>query len=257
MAAPTRRVIPIFFIVIALLMVAVGLYIRNRPTEPPFPYGEIRIAIDASTPPFALANGSDLTGLEIDLGYALGEELGLTVRFINMGYDGLYDSLRADQADIVLSQLVINPLKMGDVLYTRPYFDAGLVLISNTSHSINEMSALSGKRLAYEFGSSADAEARLWARRIRPFETLPYELPEHALDSIRLGEADAALVDAISARIYLREHRDWQVQVIYVTHIPFAIATSIDRPQTWQVIDRALQALIQNGTLDRIINRWL
>lgn len=256
MAAPTRRIIFLLICGLILLFAGFWLYTRSRPTETPFPYDEIRIAIDASTPPFALANGSDLTGLEIDLGKALGEELGLPVRFINMGYDGLYDSLRADQTDIVLSQLVIDPLKMGDVLYTRPYFDAGLVLVSSVSHSIDEMSSLSGKRLAYEFGSSADAEARLWARRIRQFETLPYELPEYALDSIRLGDADAALVDAISARIYLREHHNWQVQFIYVTHIPFAIATSIDRPQTWQAIDRALQALIQDGTLHTIINRW-
>ena len=63
----------------------------------------MRIGVDASYPPFAVATADDLFGLDIDLGSALGERLGIPVRFVNMGFDGLYDSLRADQVDVVIS----------------------------------------------------------------------------------------------------------------------------------------------------------
>ena len=84
-----------------------------------------RIGVDASNPPFAVATADDLFGLEIDLGHALAEEIGVPVRFINMGYDGLYDSIRADQVDMVISTLTMDPLRTNDVRYTQPYFDAG------------------------------------------------------------------------------------------------------------------------------------
>lgn len=221
-----------------------------------FPYGEMRVGVDASNPPFAVATADDLFGLEIDLGYALGAEIGVPVRFINMGYDGLYDSIRNDQVDMVISTLTMDPLRTNDVRYTQPYFDAGMVLVSASGNPIVAMSDLSGHRLAYEFGSDADSSARLWLRRIQPFETRPYELPRYALDAVRRGDADAALVDATSARLYLRDHREWSVQMSYVTSIPYAIALRINRWNTWERVSLALQALSDDGRLENILEKW-
>jgi ABC-type amino acid transport substrate-binding protein len=227
------------------------------PVRELFPYGEMRIGVDASNPPFAVATADDLFGLEIDLGHALAEEIGAPVRFINMGYDGLYDSIRADQVDMVISTLTMDPLRTNDVRYTQPYFDAGMLLVSPSSSPITAMSDLSDHVLAYEFGSDADSMARLWLRRIQPFETQPYELPQYALDAVRLGDADAALVDATSAHLYLRDHRDWSVQMSYVTSTPYAIALRINRWNTWERVSLALQALSDDGTLESILKKWL
>lgn len=227
------------------------------PVRQIFPYGELRIGVDASNPPFAVATADDLFGLEIDLGRALAERIGIPLRFVNMGYDGLYDAIRADQVDIVISTLIVDSLRTGDVRYTRPYFDAGYVLVSTSENRIEAMSALPGRALAYEFGSEADALARLWLRRVNPFETRAYEMPGYALDAVRLGEADAALVDATSARLYLRAHDRWPALLSYVTHNPYVIASRIDRWQTWATIDQALQALEADGSMAEIIARWL
>ncbi len=119
------------------------------------------------------------------------------------------------------------------------------------------MEALPGHRLAYEFGSAADSEARQWERRIEAFEKRPYELPQYALDAVRLDEADAALVSATDARLYLRDHPAWNAQYTYVTDVLYAAAVRQDRYQTWAAINRALQSLADDGTLDAILQKWL
>jgi ABC-type amino acid transport substrate-binding protein len=227
------------------------------PAKELFPYGEMRIGVDASNPPFAVASADDLFGLEIDLGKALAERINIPLRFINMGYDGLYDSIRADQVDLVISTLPVDLLRTGDVRYTRPYFDAGLVLISRIDQPVTSMPDLSDHALAYEYGSDADGQARRWLRRIAPFETRPYELPEYAMDAVRLREADAALVDATSARLYLREHPSWAAQINYITYNPYVIAVRIDRWNTWEAVDLALESLMNDGIVEEILKRWL
>lgn len=227
------------------------------PLRDVFPYGELRIGIDASNPPFAVATADDLFGLEIELGRALANHISITPRFVNMTFDGLYDSLRADQVDIVIATLTPDPLRTAEVRYTRPYFNAGLMLISPLSNPINAMPDTSGRSLAYEFGANADAEARRWLRRIPPFETQPYELPQYALDAVRLNHADAALIDAISARLYLRDYPDWDVHHTYITVVPYVIAARHDRVPLWEVVEQTLQALEENGTLIAIIDKWL
>ncbi|MDX1991601.1 MAG: ABC transporter substrate-binding protein [bacterium] len=259
MAATPRRIALTVVLLsgLALLSFVAGRVLRPQTETPPFPTGEIRIAVDASYPPFAVVQDAELAGFEIDLGSAIGARLGLPVRFVNISYDGLYDALISGQVDVVISQLLVNPLRMGDVRYTRAYFDAGLVLISSSATPIGSISQIPGKRLALEFGSAADAEARLWTRRVRPFEMRPYELTEYALDAVRLGEADAALTDAISARLYLRAHSEWNTHLAYVTQAPFAAAVALERASTWKAIENAISALMEDGTLDHLLSRWL
>lgn len=230
---------------------------RPIPVRDLFPYGEMRVGVDASYPPFAVATATDIFGLDIDLAHALAQELDIPVRFVNLGYDGLYDALRTDQVDVLISALLVDPARRGAVIYSPPYFNAGLVLVSNANSPVHHMEDLPGRRLAIEFGSQAQTEAGRWLRRIRSFETAPYELPEYALDAARLGDADAALTDSITARLYLREHLDWNVRLSQVTNIPFAIATRADRPDRAAVINFALERLNHDGTLAQIIDRYL
>lgn len=222
-----------------------------------FPHGELIIAVDASFPPFAVATADDLFGLDIDLGREIARRLGLPARFVNMGYDGLYDSLLSGQVDVVISALLIDPSRMADVNYSWAYYNAGLILVSDAARPVESMTDIPGKRLAYEFGSAADTEARAWTRRVAAFERLPYELPEHALDAVRLGQADAALVDATSGRLYLREHRDWQVVYDAVTFSPMSVAVDIDRRPVLHVVNEAVLNMLNDGTINALLDKWL
>ncbi len=268
MAAPARRVIAftlaaavtVWLWALAGALFAIRWNSVPRPTPSTralFPYGEMRVGVDASSPPFAVATADDLFGLEIDLARALAAELDIPVRFVNMGYDGLYDSLRADQVDLVIAQLLYDPQLTRSASYTRPYYNAGLVLVSPAARPLRAMADLPGRALAYEFGGEADTEVRRWLRRVLPFDQRPYELPAFALDAVRLGQADAALADATSARLYLREHPGWQAALAPVTDSLYVIATRADRPALAARVDEALARLEADGTLARIIDQWL
>jgi polar amino acid transport system substrate-binding protein len=245
------------------LLVAVVFSLRWLAVERPgppirelFPYGEMRVGVDASYAPFAVATADDLFGLDIDLGRAIGAKLGARVRFVNMGFDGLYDSLKTDQVDVLISALLTDYSRTNEVLYTLPYYNAGLVLVSGVAQPFTEYHQLRGQRLALEFGSEADQLARRWLRRI-PFTTLPYELPTYALDSLRLNQAQAALVDATTARLYQREHPGWGVTLTQVSDTLYVMATRRDRGQTWDAINQALAELLDDGTVEALIARWL
>lgn len=254
----------LFFVVATTfsLGLAFGLMLRDIwKSRPPllkhaFPHGEIRIGVDASFPPFAVDDGQSVYGIDIDLGNALAQEIGLPVRFINIGFDALYDAVTIDQVDMVISALRVDPSRMADVRYTTHYFDAGLILVTSEGSPITMMEFMEGYRIAFEFGSIADAEVREWGKRIGRMQHQPYELPQYALDAVRLEQADAALVDATSFLLYQRDHPEWNTQHRYITHDVYAIAIRIDRLGTWEFVNHALNTLKKNGELDRIKSKW-
>lgn len=254
MAARPRLMLLLLSLLVAAALV---VWLAQRPSPPRqiFPYGELRVGVDSSRPPFAADGENGLFGLEIDLAYELGARLELPVRLVPLGFDGLYDALKTDQVDVLIAGILIDDTRLNDIHFSQPYFDAGLVLVSN--RGVNDMAQLPGRKLAYEFGSEADSEARTWLRRVLAFETLPYERPQDTLDAARLGDTDAALVDAVSAHLYLQSHPEFAAELHQVTNAPYAIATQARRPEISVVIRATLQAMIDDGSLEAIIDRWL
>jgi polar amino acid transport system substrate-binding protein len=230
---------------------------RHRPISEILPHAALRVGVDPAHPPFAFYADDSLVGLDIDLAHALAAALGVSAQFVPLGYDGLYDALKIGQVDVLIAGVAIDPARSGLARYSAPYLNAGLALVSADSGGVGSMHDLPGKRLALEFGSEADAEARRWLRRVLPFTILPYAQPDHALDAVRLGAADAALVDAVTARLYLRDHPDWAHRFSHVTVLPIAIATHADHARLGAALDRALESLFQSGTIDYLLEKWL
>src|SRR5690606_2900426 len=94
----------------------------------------------------------------------------------------------------------------GWVHYTAPYFDAGQVLVARRDTPYLDMAALDGRTLAVEIASLGDQAAQRWQRRLDRLDIARHMLPQDAMAAVERGEADAALVDTISARLYLQEH---------------------------------------------------
>lgn len=231
----------------------------ETPSEPRevFHAGELRIGLDPSRPPFAFFTpDGEYVGLEVDLGRALADEIGVPVRFVGLGFDGLYDALKTNNVDVVIAGLQpVYHIDGNAAVYSTHYFNAGLVLVSEAG--FEDMRDLPGYALAYEFGSPADAEAQRWLRRVRPFDLRPYELPEYALEAMHVGEADAVLVDAATARLYLREHPEFDASAEQITHAFYTVTLRNDRPDMLGVINDTLQQLYDDGTLDDILDEWL
>ena len=259
MARPSRRASLSALALAALMVVAVTLL--PRPAATPsvatlFPKGELRIGVEVALPPFESELDGELAGLAIDLGRALGEELGLPVRFVTLGLDSRYDALRIGQVDLIAVADARAIWREPEVLATRPWFDAGLVLVSRAAQPVEAMSELAGRSLALAPGSAADVEARRWGRRIAPFQTQAYELPAHALDALRFELADAALVDTIDARLHMRQFA-WKGQLRQVSERHIALALLAEPQARWHTVDIALETLLDNGVVAALLDAWL
>ena len=165
-------------VALPLLLLGVAVLRHYQPPDPAraFPAGEIVIGVDGSFPPFAYDDGGELRGLDIDLGLALAREIGLPARFVSISFNGLYDSLISGKVDLLISALRVEPARRDDVRYSKPYYDNGLVLVSEASTKLAP-DEITGARVAYEYASSADSQIRAWERAGIRIEKRPYELP--------------------------------------------------------------------------------
>jgi len=215
------------------------------------------VGIDPSYPPFAEWTPDAIVGIEPDIARKLGERMGVETSILIMGYDGLYDALYTGEVDLILAGLRADPLYAEWVHYSPPYFDAGQVLVSLADAPVGEMAALDGKRLAVEIASAGDQAAQRWQRRLDTLHVERYLLPEDALVAVERGEVDAALVDAITAREYLRTHSGLVRAAEMTAPDEYVIAMRRANYRLIEAVEASLADMQADGTLDAIIEQWL
>jgi arginine/lysine/histidine transporter system substrate-binding protein len=220
--------------------------------------GLLSIGIDPTYPPFATLDRETVAGIDPDLGRALAADLGLEASFAYIGYDGLYDALATEQVDLLISALVVRPELTRDFAYSEPYFNAGQVLVvRGASSGIDGYEDLSGRRVAVELGAEGHVVATQWQRRVPDLTVQPFETAGDALEAVRGAAADAAVVDAISARLAAGSGSGLVLSGQPVTEEPFAIVFRIEDELLREAIEESLRRLHSRGELDAILSRWL
>ena len=243
---------------LTLVILQIGCQTADSSWERIQAAGVLRVGLDPTYPPFEVDDGGNLYGLDIDLANAIANDLGLDVQFVYFGYDGLYDALATEQVDVLISALVIIPERTRDFSYSNSYFNAGEILIVPADNdSIETMADLSGQTVAVELGSLGHVEATEWAKRVENLEIMTFSTADEAITAVQQGNTHAALTDAISGRLFLRNHDGLKRLPESVTVEPFALVVRSEDEQLLDVLNQSLTTLQQSSQLDQIISQWL
>jgi len=221
--------------------------------------GVLRVGMDMSFPPFEVADEQGTPrGFDVDLAQEIGRRLGYDVQFVNVSFDGLYDALQARHCDILISALPYEAERTRDVSYTGGYFNAGQVIVSRQDDTrVSGPADLASLRVAVEMGSQAHLEARrLHDQQGVALKIVTADSSDEALDLVRAGQADAAIVDGIAASAALHKG-GLAIRGKPLTDESFVIAVRRDNPGLFNQVNAALNTLRGEGWLDKLADKWL
>jgi len=219
------------------------------------------VATDASYPPFSAVDGNgNLFGFDVDLAEAIGRRWGVRVDFENIAYDALLDTLISNRDDAVISAFVPQPERAKQISFSRSYFVGGTVAVikaqTGTRLTGDPIVWASGKTLAVEYGAGGDALARQWKQRVAGITILPKPTADEALLAVENDQAQAALVDAISAYDFMRGHPALTLAGPALEPEPYVVAVSARSRMLYQQVEQALAAMEADGSLSELKVKW-
>jgi polar amino acid transport system substrate-binding protein len=235
--------------------------------------GTVRVATDVPYPPFAMfvtEGKSDLTGLDYDLGQALGAKLGVRFAFTPTKFDGIVPALQAGRFDAAMSALTDNKerQKVVDFVdYSRS--GSGILVAEGNPAKISTLDDLCGRKVGvqaatnqYKLLTAHQAACRAAGRKPADIQTFPKD--SDAQLALRSGKVIAEVVTKPAAGWSAKTAdggkafdlaEDPEAPAGYRAS-PNGIAVSRQLPQLTEAIRRALQALIDDGTLTKICDKY-
>lgn len=115
--------------------------------------GTIKIATEGAFPPFNYFEGKKLTGFEVDLGTAIGKQLGVKVQWVTQPFDNLLIGLNQDRYDFVIASHGITPERQKAVDFSNPHYCTGGAIVSKVGGP-KTMADLKGKSVAVQVGTT-------------------------------------------------------------------------------------------------------
>jgi Na+/H+-dicarboxylate symporter/ABC-type amino acid transport substrate-binding protein len=222
--------------------------------------GSLRIGYLRDSLPFAFFNArDDLVGFDVELAHRLATDLKVTPEFVPVDRDSLAVQLETGVCDIVMSGVVVTPLRASATPFSIPYFEEtfGLVIKDEKRAAFEDWNAI--KRSGSL--TIAVVDVPYYIDRIR--ELLPAATIRKTDDLEALLASGSRDVDAIA----LPAERGSAWTLMYPRYTVVVPSPSIRIPLAYPLarndgaftrfIDTWVQLKTKDGTIDALYDYWI
>ncbi|GHH58968.1 ABC transporter substrate-binding protein [Kitasatospora indigofera] len=235
--------------------------------------GKVRVATDVPYPPFEMyiAEGkTEMTGLDHDLGQALGAKLGVRFEFTAQKFDGIVPAIQAGKYDAAISAITDNKEREKVVDFVDySASGTGILVEAGNPHGIVTLNDLCGRPVAVQTGTNQQKLLDKQQDACKAAGRPAVDVQAFPKDS----DAQLALRSAkVIADVLTKPAAGWTAKTadggkaFQVVDDPAApggynaspngVAVSKDLPGLTDAVQKALQQLIDDGSLAKIYDKY-
>jgi len=217
----------------------------------------LRVGLDNVTPPMEFTDDKGETiGFDIDLANAIGEKLGKKVEIIPTAWDGIFMALKANKFDCIISDVSITEERLKEFAFSKPYINNSQSIVTAANSTITSPEDLKDKKVGVVPNSTGEEAANKLVEKI-PFEIKKYDQTIQFFSDLKIGRIDALVTDIVTARYYVNTDKEsYKVAVGDLNNEPLGICFKKDNTQLRDEVQKAIDALKEDGTLKSISEKW-
>lgn len=227
--------------------------------------GEIVVAIMPNYPPMDFKDPATntLTGLDYDLGNALGERLGVKVKWQETGFEQMINALTTDRVDMVLSGMTDTAERQASVTFVD-YFTSGPQFYTlQKNKDTNDVTDLCGKKVGTSRRTTFPAEIAEFSKTTCEAAGKPAivvigtEGSADARAQLRQSRIDAAMQGSETLSYLKTQEKDMYKTVGQPISVQFTgLGVSKKKPELSEAVKVALQSMVDDGSYQAILKKW-
>ena len=219
----------------------------------------LTVGVDDTYPPMEYRDESgNMTGFDVEMAKALGESMGMEVKFQSVAWEGIFGGLDVDKYDCIISSVSMTPERLENYEFTTPYLANGQVIVVKPGdESIKEAKDLASKKVGVQAGTTADTSVTKYEQE-HGIDLTRYDEIIQTFAAMETGRIDCIVVDYAVAIDYSMKHPDkYQISSVQLTNEPIAICIKKGNVEMKNKLQKALDDVRSKGILSDLSIKYL
>jgi polar amino acid transport system substrate-binding protein len=216
----------------------------------------ITVCSDIPYPPFEYEESGKVVGIDADVMRAIGGRLGLTVEFVNQGFDAIFAALAAGKCDVIASSVSINDERKKSMDFSDPYFDIvqSLLVRKADATKYKDLASLKGKTIGVQSGTTGQTYAKANASGSTLKE---FTKEDEMISALKAGTVDALLQDLPVNQFYAKAGDLAVVKQFTDQKESYGIVIPKGKTDLKKAIDDSLKQIRSDDTYPSILRIYL
>ncbi|WP_281718991.1 basic amino acid ABC transporter substrate-binding protein [Pandoraea apista] len=217
------------------------------------------VGSDAAYAPFEFETDTrQIAGFDIDVMKAVADKAGISIRFINTPFEGIFNSLVQGDRDILISAITITDERRKQMDFSTPYFEASQLIAVPINSTVQKFDDLKTMKVGVQTATTGDEVVQKLMGKNNPsvkrFEGTPLAMKE-----LEAGGVDAVVADNGVVVNFIANNPDAKLRTVADSSFPkeyYGIAVRKGDTELLAKINKGIDAIKSDGTYDAIYERY-
>jgi L-cystine transport system substrate-binding protein len=222
--------------------------------------GTIKVATSGTLYPtsFHDSKSDKLTGYEVEVVNEMAKRLGLKVKYVEMGFDGMLTSINSGQVDLAANDIEVNDSRKDKFAFSTPVkYSYGTAIVRKSDLSgIHKLEDLKGKKSAGAATSVyMDVSRKLGAEEV----VYDNATNEEYLRDVSTGRTDVILNDYYLQTLALAYFPNLNITIhpdIRFNPSEAALVMKKDNTELLKNVNKVLDEMLKDGTMTKISKQF-
>lgn len=221
--------------------------------------GTMVVALNPEFAPFefkTLVDGKDtIVGADVKIAEAIGEELGVKVKFSSMSFNNVLASLQSGKADIAISGISATPERKKAYNFSEPYYESeNVVLIKKTDlDKYTKTTSLDGLSVGTQKGTIQETVA---SEQLEGSKVVALTQNGEMINELKNGQIQAVVLEKPIAEGYVANNDDLTISNITLKNDDadaYAVALPKDDDKLTKKVNKVINDLKDSGKIDQFV----
>ena len=226
--------------------------------------GKIVMYCNANFPPYEYLDGSEVAGVDVEIGRAIADKLGVKLEIKNTAFEGIVMAIASGNGDMAITGMTITEDRKKEVDFSHPYINSVQYLIVKNDSTLEKMEDLAGKKVAAVLGYTGSLilgdEIQKGVLLDKGTQLSDYNSAGDATLALTSGKADAVIMDEMVAKSIVA--KDSSLKAVKLTYEDgsdtaeeYGVAVQKGKEDLLAIINEVVNDLVKNGKIGEFMNQ--
>jgi len=222
---------------------------------------KLTMATNAAFPPYEYKDGDKIVGIDAEIAAKIAEKLGMELEIVDTEFGSIIGGVQSGKYDIGMAGMTVNEDRLKSVNFSKTYAKGVQVVIVKDGGDIKTLDDLAGEGV--KIGVQQDTTGHIYAADTPENggygedAVIAYKTGADAVEALKTGKVQAVIIDNEPAKSFVKANTGLSILDTEYVEEDYAIAIAKNNTALLEKINKALDELIADGTVQSIIDKYI